>query len=76
MEELVYITLWQILRTQKLTGLDITGCWNNIQELKNTSHFFVALRPNAGHGLLILEDGPQSVGLLWTTDQSDAETST
>jgi len=42
-------------------------------------HFFfaVALQPNAGHGLLILEvfyithnDTPQSVGLLWTSDQA------
>jgi hypothetical protein len=44
--------------------------------------FFVALRPNAGHGLLILEvsrshnDALQSVGLLWTGDQLVAETST
>ena len=45
--------------------------------------FAVALRPNAGHGLLILEvfynthnDVPQSVGLLWTSDQLVAETST
>jgi hypothetical protein len=44
--------------------------------------FAVALQPNAGHGLLILEvprshnDAPQSVGLLWTSDQLVAETST
>ena len=45
--------------------------------------FLVALRPNAGHGLLILEvlqitlnDAPQSVGLFWTSDQLVAETST
>jgi hypothetical protein len=45
--------------------------------------FAVALRPNAGHGLLILEVSrshtmiaPQSVGLLWTSDQLVAETST
>ena len=45
--------------------------------------FSVVLRPNAGHGLLILEvsrnthnDAPQSVGLLWTSDQPVAETST
>ena len=45
--------------------------------------FSVALRPNTGHGLLILEvfqithnDTPQSVGLLWTSDQLVAETST
>jgi len=35
-----------------------------------------------GHGLLIVEDSwshsdtPHSVGLLWTSDQPDAETST
>jgi len=41
----------------------------------------VALRPNAGHGLLILEvsrshtnDASQSVGLLWTSDHFVAET--
>jgi hypothetical protein len=45
--------------------------------------FYVALQPNAGHGLLILEvfwiihnDAPQLVGLLWTSDQLVAETST
>jgi len=45
--------------------------------------FFMALWPNAGHGLLILDvfyithnDAPQSVGLLWTSDQLVAETST
>jgi len=44
--------------------------------------FSVALRPNVGHGLLILEvsrshnDAPQSVGLLWMSDQLIAETST
>ena len=49
-----------------------------------TAFFFcpVALRANAGHDLLILEvyrahsDAPQSVGLLWTSDQSDEKTST
>jgi hypothetical protein len=42
----------------------------------------MALQPNAGYGLLIHEvfkithnDAPQSVGLLWTGDQSVAETS-
>jgi len=44
--------------------------------------FSAALRPNAGHGLLILEvsrshnDASQSVGRLWTSDQLVAETST
>ena len=43
--------------------------------------FHVATAP-VGLGLLIIEasrlhsDTPQSVGLLWTSDQSDAETST
>ena len=41
----------------------------------------MALRPNAGHGFLILEvsrshslDAPQSVGLLWMSDHPVAET--
>ena len=45
--------------------------------------FFVALRTNAGHGFLILKvlyithnDAPQSVRLLWMSDQLVAETST
>jgi hypothetical protein len=47
-------------------------------------YFFsqMALQPNAGYGLLINEvfrdhtyDAPQSVGLLWTSDQFVAETS-
>jgi hypothetical protein len=41
----------------------------------------VALRPNGGHSLLIHDvsrshtDTPQSVGLLWTSDQPVEETS-
>jgi len=38
--------------------------------------FFVALRPNAGHGPLILEVYRSHTGLLWTSDQLVAETST
>jgi hypothetical protein len=47
--------------------------------------FHMALQPNAGYDLLIHEvfrdhththDAPQSVGFLWTSDQSIAETST
>ena len=33
------------------------------------------LPPNEGHGLLILDEATQSVRLLWTSDQSYAETS-
>jgi hypothetical protein len=42
----------------------------------------VALQPNTGHGLLILQvsrthnDAPQPVGLPWASDQLFAETST
>ena len=32
------------------------------------------LPPNEGHGLLILDEATQLVRLLWTSDQSDAET--
>jgi hypothetical protein len=43
--------------------------------------FSLALQPSAGYGLVsrgfvITHDTPQSVGLLWTSDQSVAETST
>jgi len=41
----------------------------------NSSIFTVALRPNAGHSLLI-HDASQSVGLLWTSEQVVEETST
>ena len=42
----------------------------------------MARQPPVGQGLLIIEnsrshsDTPQTVGLLWTSDQPDAETST
>jgi hypothetical protein len=43
----------------------------------------MALCPTAGHSLLVIQvsrshtnDTPQSVGLLWTSDQPVAETST
>jgi hypothetical protein len=45
--------------------------------------FSLGLQPSAGYGLLVTRgflithnDTPQSVGLLWTSDQSVAETST
>jgi hypothetical protein len=44
--------------------------------------FFVAQQPLVGHGLLIIRasglhsDTPQSVVLLWTSDQPNAEVST
>jgi hypothetical protein len=44
---------------------------------------FLALQPSAGYGLLATRgfvithnDAPQSVGILWTSDQFVAETST
>jgi len=54
------------------------------QACSTSQNFFpMALRPNAGHGLLILEvcgshttTAPQSVGLLWTSDRLVEETST
>jgi len=65
-----------IYRTPTISTVLLTS------QLKTVVFFFgpVALRPNAGHGLLILEvyraysDAPQSVGLLWTSDQSDERT--
>ena len=55
-----------------------------MHELKHDAEFFftMAQQPPFGQGLLIVEDSwsysdtPQSVGLLWTSDQPDAETST
>jgi hypothetical protein len=44
-------------------------------------HFFIVQQPVVGQGLLINKaslshsDTPPSVGLLWTSDQPDAETS-
>jgi hypothetical protein len=39
--------------------------------------FFMARQPVVGQGLLIVEASrSHSVGLLWTSDQPDAETST
>jgi hypothetical protein len=45
--------------------------------------FYMALQPDADYGLLTHEvlldhthDAPQSVGLLWASDQFAAETST
>jgi hypothetical protein len=57
----------------------------NLTQLQLSPFFFfyMALQPNAGYGILIHEvfeithnDAPQSAGLLWTSDQSVAETST
>ena len=67
------------MRTSNITSLTPKcGIWFELSIL-----FSVALRPNAGHGLLILEgfyithnDATQSVGLLWKGDQLVAETST
>ena len=52
--------------------------------IRDFSSFFftMAQHPPVGHGLLITEaspshsDAPQTVGLLWTSDQPDAATST
>jgi hypothetical protein len=44
--------------------------------LHNLKFFCMLLRPRAGYGLLTLNDAPQSVGLIWTSDQLVAETST
>jgi hypothetical protein len=55
---------------------------NTTMNLPSSYLFPMALRSNVTHGLLILEvsrscsDTLQSVGLLWTSDQLVAETST
>jgi len=47
-----------------------------LQYIGSERFFPVALQPNAGHGILILEasvsqslDAPQSVGLIWISDR-------
>jgi len=55
---------------------------SNNRKYPITIYLFLAQRPPVGQGLLIHEvsrshdDAPQSVGLLWTSDQLVAETST
>jgi hypothetical protein len=54
-----------------------------VYKLRVMLYVFLALQPSAGYGLLVSRsflithnDAPQSVGLLWTSDQIVAETST
>jgi hypothetical protein len=55
-----------------------------VQSLVNCTYYFfsAAQQPPVGHSALIVvasrshSDTPHSVGLLWTSDQPDAETST
>jgi hypothetical protein len=53
-----------------------------VHRLHKQEFFSLALQPSAGYGLLVSRDflithsdAPQSVGLLWTSDQLVAETS-
>jgi hypothetical protein len=56
--------------------------WNLVMVVLNGNFSPMAQQPLVGQGLLIIEasrspsDTPQSVGLLWTSNQPDAETST
>ena len=58
----------------------LTADWRQYGDLH--TFFFMAQQPLMGQGLLIIEaslshsDTPHSIGLLWTSDQPDAETST
>jgi hypothetical protein len=55
--------------------------WNKFINVPK-DFFFMVQQPPVGQGLLIIEasrshsDTPHSVGLLWTSDQPDAEAST
>jgi hypothetical protein len=55
---------------------------NKIIKIELNTFFSMAQQPLVGSGLLIIEaskshsDTPHSAGLLWTSDQPDAETST
>jgi hypothetical protein len=64
----------------KLESVLCEFCWEFL--VLNTIYFLTARQPLGGLGLLIIEasrshsDTPHSVGLLWTSDQPVAETST
>ena len=67
-----------LVRIEALIPQPIFYAWTTHEQF-----FFVALRPNAAHVLLIPDvsishifDAPQSVEPLWTSDQLVAETST
>jgi hypothetical protein len=53
-----------------------------MEDVADTELLFLAQQPPVGQGLLIIEasrshsDTPHSVGLLWTSDQPEADTST
>jgi len=55
---------------------------NTSESFKLMYFFFHDLKPLLGQGLQVMEalrshsDTPQPLGLLWTSDQPDAETST
>jgi hypothetical protein len=66
--------------------LNVVTIWSkhNAKWIKSNTFpvFLMVQQPPVGQGLLIIEasrlhsDTPHSVGLLWTSDQPDAETST
>jgi len=76
-----FITAYNVLSFAIQTHTTLTKFFKTCINQIFFSFFPVALRPNAGHGLLIHEvsrshnDASQSVGLLWTSDQLVAETS-
>jgi hypothetical protein len=84
-------TLWTLLLTFCIVTIRfIENFWSpcTYKAIKEVyfspppSHAPPALQPLVGHDLLIFEgsrshtDTPHSVGLLWTSDQPDAETTT
>jgi hypothetical protein len=73
-----YFALTHLLLLVACSGLSCVCIRNFIVLL-----FSVTLQPSAGYGLLVSRgflithnDAPQSAGLLWTSDQLVAETST
>jgi hypothetical protein len=73
-----------LFQTEYFTECDLVLPISNILSFLKGHIFFLpkAQQPLGGLGLLIFEasrlhlDTPHSVGLLWTSDQPDAETST
>ena len=77
--------LWQICAPDESSVCaSVHGALRTPSAKSNVSLFFscMAQQPLVGQGLLIIEDSrshsdtPHSLGLLWTSDQLDAETST
>ena len=74
---------WKTINFSRSAPVDELDCFQLFKPSKySLNFFFKAQQPIAGQGLSTIvasrsqSDIPHSVGLLWTSDQPDAETST